>query len=75
MREKKLERKKGGSEGKEVRKEGRSNNPMDNLREILVSEITGLKSLLRLNADGVGDDDDLVAQLTRYGAFMIIYPY
>ncbi|RPA93712.1 hypothetical protein L873DRAFT_1703895 [Choiromyces venosus 120613-1] len=38
---------------------------MDNLREILVSEITGLKSLLRLNADGVGDDDDLVAQLTR----------
>ncbi|KAG0129533.1 hypothetical protein HOY82DRAFT_579726 [Tuber indicum] len=38
---------------------------MDNLRETLVSEITGLKSLLRLNADGVGDDDDLVAQLTR----------
>lgn len=48
---------------------------MDNLREILVSEITGLKSLLRLNADGVGDDDDLVAQLTRYGAFMIIHSY
>jgi hypothetical protein len=41
---------------------------MDLLRDTLVAEITGLKSLLRLSSDGIGDDDDLVVHLTRYSS-------
>lgn len=39
---------------------------MEQSRETLSEHLTGLKSLLRLNADGVGDDDDLTIQLNRY---------
>ncbi|KAF8464397.1 hypothetical protein BDZ91DRAFT_729783 [Kalaharituber pfeilii] len=34
-------------------------------RDILTEELTNLKSLLRLNADGVGDEADLVHQLNQ----------
>lgn len=39
---------------------------MEQSRETLSEHLTGLKSLLRLNADGVGDNDDLTIQLNRY---------
>lgn len=38
---------------------------MEVSRETLSEHLTGLKSLLRLNADGIGDDEDLATQLTR----------
>lgn len=31
-----------------------------------MQNLTGLKSLLRLNADGIGDDEDLATLLSRY---------
>ncbi|KAL7269144.1 hypothetical protein RUND412_008203 [Rhizina undulata] len=37
---------------------------VESTRDSLVDQLTGLRSLLRLNADGVGDDIDLFAQLT-----------
>lgn len=38
---------------------------MEISRETLSEHLTGLKSLLRLNADGIGDDEDLATQLNR----------
>lgn len=46
---------------------------MEQSRETLSEHLTGLKSLLRLNADGVGDDDDLTIQLNRY--IFVLYPF
>ncbi|KAH8151977.1 uncharacterized protein LAJ45_03970 [Morchella importuna] len=37
---------------------------MEVSRESLVQNLTGLKSLLRLNADGIGDDEDLATLLS-----------
>lgn len=37
---------------------------MEVSREALVQNLTGLKSLLRLNADGIGDDEDLATLLS-----------
>lgn len=35
-------------------------------RDILAEEITTLKALLRLNADGIGEEEHLLLQLTQY---------
>lgn len=55
-------------------REEEDQDEMAYLREVLVSEVTGLKSLLRLTADGIGDSDDLVAQLTRYDILTLSLP-
>ncbi|KAF8422708.1 hypothetical protein EV426DRAFT_702524 [Tirmania nivea] len=36
-------------------------------RDILAEELTNLRSLLRLNADGIGDEADLISQLNQLG--------
>lgn len=37
-------------------------------RDILAEELTNLRSLLRLNADGIGDEVDLITQLNQLGS-------
>ena len=36
-------------------------------RDILAEELTNLRSLLRLNGDGIGEEADLISQLNQSG--------
>lgn len=36
-------------------------------RDVLAEELTNLRSLLRLNADGIGEEADLISQLNQSG--------